>query len=406
MAKDCLLFIDANNYLDLYRVDKGQALLAPLAEWAEHIFVTEQVAGEVRRNKLTVAAGYVTQKFVPLEVTSYPVPDHLLGSDEAQSEQIRKSMGDLSKEVKRINKDIKALTTSIFEQIVRGEDKASKTLAAIFDRAVAHQPDELQRARERKDRGNPPGKRNDPIGDELTWEQLLTRFKGRRRLWIISRDSDFCTVFKGERYLNEFLHHELRKVNLDAEVFVFDSTVDGLSHFSQNSGVKVENFPSPAEVQEIKEEEKELSVLDRISQANKVREEARVIAIEKALRHRAVLDGGLLGHNAIEKAMRDLDLRDNVFEKAIRAMAAVDVGRMDFVAKAMRDLDMRDNVFEKAMRAMAAQESANQKAMRDLEQMDKVAAKTMRDLETVQRIGQIGESTPSHESPKPGGGDD
>lgn len=61
-ADDTLLFIDTNKYLDLYRTDKGKKLLAPLGEQVDYIFVTQQVVGEVQRNKILVAAEFLRQK--------------------------------------------------------------------------------------------------------------------------------------------------------------------------------------------------------------------------------------------------------------------------------------------------------------------------------------------------------
>jgi len=43
---DALLFIDANKYLDLYRTDTGQFMLAALSKQTDHIFVTRKVVDE------------------------------------------------------------------------------------------------------------------------------------------------------------------------------------------------------------------------------------------------------------------------------------------------------------------------------------------------------------------------
>jgi len=65
------------------------------------------------------------------------------------------------------------------EKVNQSVDEVSTTLAAIFDKAVPHLPEELQRARDRKERGVPPGKHDGTIGDELSWEQILSRFAGK-----------------------------------------------------------------------------------------------------------------------------------------------------------------------------------------------------------------------------------
>ena len=77
-ADDALLFIDANKYLDLYRTDRGRLLLSPLREQLDYIFVPQQVANEVQRNKVLVASRFLTEKFGALKSRNFNVPDHLL----------------------------------------------------------------------------------------------------------------------------------------------------------------------------------------------------------------------------------------------------------------------------------------------------------------------------------------
>jgi hypothetical protein len=76
-ANDSLLFIDSNKYLDLYRLDKGKKLLAPLGEQIEYIFVTQQVVDEVQRNKILVAADFLRNKSKELKLPTFNLPDHL-----------------------------------------------------------------------------------------------------------------------------------------------------------------------------------------------------------------------------------------------------------------------------------------------------------------------------------------
>ena len=55
MPTDALLFIDANQYLQLYGLVAGKKLLDFLEEQRAHIFVTTQVVDEVIRNNLRSA---------------------------------------------------------------------------------------------------------------------------------------------------------------------------------------------------------------------------------------------------------------------------------------------------------------------------------------------------------------
>lgn len=259
---DALLFIDANKYLDLYRTASGKKLLASLQEQADHIFVTQQVVEEVQRNKLKEAATFLVKQFGDLKLETFAVPDHLFGTDASQSKNIKDQMGEIIEKIKRLNEDVGMFATAIMDQIHHSQDEVSKALAPIFTRAVAHTPAELERAKQRRERGNPPGKSQNAIGDQLTWEQILTRFVGKKRLWIISRDGDYGTMYEGKGYLNLFLYDELRRLNPAAEAFLFADVADGIKDFADKTGVKADKLPSPEEAKEIKKEEEQLPPVD------------------------------------------------------------------------------------------------------------------------------------------------
>jgi hypothetical protein len=257
-ADDSLLFIDANKYLDLYRTDSGKKLLAQLEEQAAYIFITQQVVAEVQRNKILVAADFLGRKSNSLKIQTSGVPDHLSGTSAGQDDEIRQKMREISQKAKEVNKDVDALALGIMEQINRSEDEVSKVLIPIFAKAVAHSPEELQKARDRREIGNPPGKSTNALGDQVTWEQILTHFKGKKRLWIISRDGDYGTVYGGKGFLNGFLYEELCKIAPAPEVYLFQELVEGIEHFVTTTGVKAENRLTPEEAEEIEKEEKSL----------------------------------------------------------------------------------------------------------------------------------------------------
>ena len=266
-ADDALLFIDSNKYLDLYRTDSGKKLLRPLGEQLNHIFVTQQVVGEVQRNKIQVASEFLRQKFNVLKLQTFNVPDHLSGTTTGQAKSLLLTMGELKQKIKSANNDVDSLALGIMEQISRSEDEVSVALAPIFSKAVAHSSDELLRARNRRELGNPPGKSSNPIGDQLTWEQVLTHFKGKKRLWIISRDGDYGTVIGGKAFLNRFLYEDLCNVTPFPVVYLFEDMVEGILHFVETTGVKAEEKLTAQEVDEIESEEKSLPRLQESTDA-------------------------------------------------------------------------------------------------------------------------------------------
>lgn len=265
-ADDSLFFIDANKYLDLYGTNTGKKLLAPLGEQVGYIFVTQQVVAEVQRNKISVAARFLGQTLSELKLRTFNVPDHLSGTTAGQGEAILNQMGDIVQMINKTNAEVDALASGIVEQISRSEDEVSKALAPIFAKGVPHSDEELQRARNRRELGHPPGKVGNALGDQLTWEQILTHFKGKKRLWIISRDGDYGTVYNGKGFLNRFLYDELCARASAPEVYLFEDTVEGIEHFVKTTGVKAEKRLTPEEAKEVKKEEKSLANFGVLSQ--------------------------------------------------------------------------------------------------------------------------------------------
>jgi hypothetical protein len=144
------------------------------------------------------------------------------------------------------------------EQISRSEDDVSQRLVAIFEGAISATPEEMQRARERRERGNPPGKANDTLGDQIAWEQLLTHCKkaGIKRVWIASNDGDYFTKLDKRRVLlNPFLRRELMGACGDGmEAWCFDNAMTAVKNFVTSTGLKSEKLPNEEETKKIEEQ--------------------------------------------------------------------------------------------------------------------------------------------------------
>lgn len=261
-ANDSLLFIDSNKYLDFYRRDLGKRQLESLVEQVDSIFITQQVLSEIQRNKLVVAADFCKKKSESLKLKNCQLPECLFNTNIDILQQMPKS----NKEIEQVNDKVDDLMLKTLKQISRSEDEVSKSLSPIFAKAVLHSAEELQRAKERRELGNPPGKSNNPLGDQLTWEQILTHFKGKKRLWIISSDNDYGTFYKKKNnnygYLNCFLYDELCNVGNAPEVYLFDELHKGLEHFIDTTAVKAEKRLTSEELEEISKEEEYLLSLN------------------------------------------------------------------------------------------------------------------------------------------------
>jgi L-rhamnose mutarotase len=186
------MFIDANIYLDFYQM-QGKPLLDFLEEQRAHIFVSKQIVDEVERNKLSTANRYfkslcdrqtvvvsVGNKLHKHDYTQYmDVPKHLFEIPESEISEIRKAVD----AAKKARKELWNLSVEMVQKISRSEDELSKRLQKVFSDAAQPTTEQMKRAREKKELGNPPGKKGDPLGDQISWEQFLCRCR------LITRES-------------------------------------------------------------------------------------------------------------------------------------------------------------------------------------------------------------------------
>src|SRR5208282_2816631 len=92
-----------------------------------------------------------------------------------------------------------------------------------------------------------------------------TSFKGKKKLWIISRDGDYSTKYRRKRFLSRFLHEEVLAIVPKAKVFVFDELLEGLKHFAETTGVKADKLPTAQETEAIKKELEELDTFRQLA---------------------------------------------------------------------------------------------------------------------------------------------
>ena len=179
------------------------------------------------------------------------MPDHLFSISDEKMKEFRNILGEAAK----VKTELNRLAADSLTQISRSEDEVSRRLEGLFDKAISPSTEELRRARDRKERGNPPGKPGDPLGDQITWEQLLGCCKGGHRLWIITKDKDYQTEHKQTVLLNPLLYRDITiACGTAPEVHCFSDLLKGLKHFGKNAGVKAEKLPTEQESTEIKQE--------------------------------------------------------------------------------------------------------------------------------------------------------
>jgi len=251
------IFIDTNQYLDLYRMVPGKELLEAIEEQRKYIFVSTQIVDEVMRRKLDCAAKYFADQMKEIDASNTVVPDHLLDISDDKVEEYRT----IFNKAKVAKEEIRKYFAKTLLRISQSADDVSKRLGVLFDAAVEPSPEEIERARERREKGNPPGKARDTLGDQIAWEQFLAHCKktGVKRVWIVSRDSDYLTKVYGEVLIDPFLHRELRKAcGDDVEVRPFDNAMTAIKDFVKNANVPAEKLPTEERAKEIEEEQQAL----------------------------------------------------------------------------------------------------------------------------------------------------
>src|SRR5580765_303636 len=122
---DASIFIDAQQYLDLYRVTKGKKLLDPLREQREYIYVTAQIVDEVQRNKLSVAAEFLSRQLEELKVRGFDIPDHLFDTTSATAAKLRETLKNIGSEVVKVNEQLKTAAIETLNRISLSQDEVS-----------------------------------------------------------------------------------------------------------------------------------------------------------------------------------------------------------------------------------------------------------------------------------------
>ena len=254
------IFIDANIYLNFFDSNKPELkkLLDSLLEIKDSLFIGSQIVNEVNRNKLDVAQRSLSNHFNNLsKIKPINLPEHL----EMESTTLKK-WNSQSQEIydknENLNKELEDIIHKTLEEIMCSSDKVSHTFRLLFEGALEASEHEIQAGRYRREVGNPPGKPNDPLGDQVSWEQFKNCSSDSENIWIITKDKDYYTAFKNERYLNPFLYDELVKANTNSatpSIFCFESLAEGLKHFKKNSLEKIDKLPTEEELKIITEEE-------------------------------------------------------------------------------------------------------------------------------------------------------
>lgn len=250
------VFVDSNLYLNFYRLlePEFQSLLKPLASVSDSIFITSQIVDEVTRNRLGtfVERAEKLRGSIPSDLG---LPSFHWGDKSKASDWVAR-IGEFNLKLKQIRIEYDESIKVTAGKILDGSDEISTTLERIFSTAKGPTQAQMERARSRKERGNPPGKRSDPLGDQINWEQFIDQARKDESVWIVSTDGDFFDDVRDQTKLNPFLYDELRKrIGTKAQIHCYKELSAALRSFQFAGGPKVVDLPSNEALVEIEKTE-------------------------------------------------------------------------------------------------------------------------------------------------------
>jgi hypothetical protein len=239
-----ILYIDANVFLGFYNSNKPEfkKLLNSVIEVRNKIFFTEQFKYEIDRNKLNVFKQSIDNYIKQVSVIDTILPEHLDKDNSSKLISWNSSRKELETQIKNSNKELLQILNETLDNVSSSEDNVSKALSSLYTKSKKPTNNDLSKARFRKEIGNPPGKKNDPLGDQLSWEMLLNVVPNIDTIWIISKDQDYYTENKDSLYLNPILKNDLIQLNPTIKIKVFNKLSDALRDF--NSQELITSIPS------------------------------------------------------------------------------------------------------------------------------------------------------------------
>ncbi len=196
------LFIDANVFLSFYEftnedIAELKKLELLIEEEKVGLLLPQQVADEVRRRR----AGTISRSFKKFRQSKIFLPFPSYCKEYRNYEAMQYHLGKLEEFRRKTTEDIR-------QDIDNQQVPADLLLKDLFSRAtkIDNTPELIERARQRVELGNPPGKKGS-TGDAVIWESLLAKTPDEEDIYIVSDDADFRSPLESGK-LNEFLWQE------------------------------------------------------------------------------------------------------------------------------------------------------------------------------------------------------
>lgn len=256
-----IIFVDTNIFLRFYDSNNREykKMLKTLLSLKDFIFTPYQIKYEIDRNKVEIFKSsfesYIKQATLFNNIT---LPEHIENATESTISNWNLERKEIIKRVKDSNKKLIDIFEKKLQNISKSEDEVSKTITKIFNSPKDYTNAEFLSAKIRKERGNPPGKSNDPLGDEIIWEQLLTIIGNYEELYIISNDYDYLISYENKSYLNPILFDDLKTKANKLKIYSFQALSEAIIYLAKNSPELIKDLPSDKELKTISKVEAEL----------------------------------------------------------------------------------------------------------------------------------------------------
>lgn len=255
------IFIDANIFLRFFdsNLPEFKKLLSVLPEISKKLIITHQVVDEVDRNKLNVFRASIQNYRLQSKLNSILLPEHLDSEANPRIKQWNSNRRKLEDTGAKLNLELTMLMEDIMLEISESRDSVSVQLDEVFQHPVKVTDRTFAAARTRKEFGNPPGKNQDPLGDELNWVQIMENVADCSKLLIVSNDGDYFTEYNARYFLNPMLLRELKNINPRIEFTIYPRLAEGLRALSAEE--KIQSLPTQKELDNIIEQERESAIL-------------------------------------------------------------------------------------------------------------------------------------------------
>ena len=211
-----LVFIDTNIFLDFYRAtgrDTRLSLLEHMDGFHDRIITSGQVEMEFKKNRQRVIRAALSA-FKNPNWDSLPVPSFL--NEAKAAEILSKLRADAKIQRVRLERKIEAVLKNPTRndpvyRIVQRLFRSQTAVNLCRDNDMRFRVRRL--ARKRFVLGYPPRKGNDTsIGDAINWEWIIQCGSAcADDIVIVSRDTDFGDIQKGDGYMNDWLGQEFRE---------------------------------------------------------------------------------------------------------------------------------------------------------------------------------------------------